>query len=76
MIETPSATRSRMFETYAYHDIMLEAIQDGTEWISSPKPKLLDELYQFNNLSDPTLKNLEPVFDAPNCVRLGRDIPN
>jgi N-dimethylarginine dimethylaminohydrolase len=74
MIETPSATRSRLFETYAYHDVMLKAIQDGTEWISSPKPKLLDELYQFTDLSKPTLKNLEPVFDAPNCVRLGRDI--
>jgi N-dimethylarginine dimethylaminohydrolase len=74
MIETPSACRSRMFETYAYHKIMIDAVRDGTEWISAPKPKLLDESYQFDDLSKPSLNNLEPVFDAPNCIRMGRDI--
>lgn len=74
MIETPSPCRSRLFETRAYHDIMLSAIKDGTEWISAPKPKLLDESYQFEDLSTPSLNNLEPIFDAPNCIRLGRDI--
>ena len=74
MIETPSACRSRLFETHAYHKIMIDAINDGTEWISAPKPKLLDESYQFTDLSKPSLNNLEPVFDAPNCIRLGRDI--
>jgi N-dimethylarginine dimethylaminohydrolase len=74
MIETPSACRSRLFETYAYHNIMIDAVRDGTEWIAAPKPKLLDESYQFEDLSKPSLNNLEPVFDAPNCIRLGRDI--
>lgn len=74
MIETPSACRSRMFETYAYHDIMINAVRDRTEWIAAPKPKLLDESYQFEDLRRPSLNNLEPVFDAPNCIRLGRDI--
>jgi len=74
MIETPSACRSRLFETYAYHNIMIDSVRDGTEWIAAPKPKLLDESYQFDDLSKPSLKNLEPVFDAPNCIRLGRDI--
>lgn len=74
MIETPSACRSRMFETYAYHGIMVDAIKDGTEWISAPKPKLLDNSYQFEDLSKPSLNNLEPIFDAPNCIRLGKDI--
>lgn len=74
MIETPSACRSRLFETYAYHNIMIDAVRDGSEWIAAPKPKLLDESYQFDDLSKPSLNNLEPVFDAPNCIRLGRDI--
>ena len=74
MIETPSPCRSRLFETSAYHDVMVEAITDGTEWISAPKPRLLDESYQFTDLSKPSLNNLEPIFDAPNCIRLGRDI--
>ena len=75
MIETPSACRSRYYETRAYHDIMLEAVRDGVEWIAAPKPILTDAGYQFNDVKGkPSLLNLEPIFDAPNCVRLGRDI--
>ena len=75
MIETPSPCRARYFETRAYHKIMLEAIEDGVEWISAPKPVLSDGSYQFADIKGvPSLTNLEPVFDAPNCVRLGKDI--
>jgi scyllo-inosamine-4-phosphate amidinotransferase 1 len=75
MIETPSPCRARYFETRAYHKIMLEAIEDGVEWISAPKPILSDDSYQFTDIKGtPSLTNLEPVFDAPNCVRLGKDI--
>ena len=75
MIETPSPMRARYFETRAYHDIMLEAVKDGVEWIAAPKPILSDNSYQFEEIKNtPSLINLEPVFDAPNCVRLGEDI--
>ena len=74
MIETPSPCRSRYFETRAYTDIMFSAIRDGSEWIAAPKPVLKDEIYQFEELEKPSLLNHEPVFDAPNCVRLGNDI--
>jgi N-dimethylarginine dimethylaminohydrolase len=75
VIETPSPCRARYFETRAYHKIMLEAIEDGVEWISAPKPILSDDSYQFADIKGvPSLNNLEPVFDAPNCVRLGKDI--
>jgi N-dimethylarginine dimethylaminohydrolase len=75
MIETPSACRARYFETRAYRDIMMSAINDGTEWIAAPKPILPDESYQFKDIDGkPSLTNLEPVFDAPNCVRMGKDI--
>jgi N-dimethylarginine dimethylaminohydrolase len=75
MIETPSPCRARYFETRAYHKIMLEAIEDGVEWIAAPKPILSDDSYQFADIKGvPSLTNLEPVFDAPNCVRLGKDI--
>jgi N-dimethylarginine dimethylaminohydrolase len=75
MIETPSPCRSRLFETQAYHNLMIEAIKDGTEWISAPKPILPDASYQFEDIKHlPSLRNLEPIFDAPNCIRLGKDI--
>jgi N-dimethylarginine dimethylaminohydrolase len=74
MIETPSPCRARYFETRAYHDIMIDAVKDGVEWIAAPKPILTDASYNFTDLSQPSLTNLEPVFDAPNCIRLGKDI--
>lgn len=75
IIETPSACRARYFETRAYRNIMLDAINDGVEWVSAPKPILPDEGYQFEDIiGKPSLLNLEPLFDAPNCVRLGKDI--
>lgn len=74
MIETPSPTRARYFETRAFHNIMIQAVKDGVEWIAAPKPILRDESFTFEDISKPTLKNFEPVFDAPNIVRLGRDL--
>lgn len=74
MIETPSPTRARYYETRAYHEVMIEAVQDGVEWIAAPKPILKDDAYTFEDISKPTLTNLEPIFDAPNVVRLGRDL--
>jgi N-dimethylarginine dimethylaminohydrolase len=54
---------------------MMDAIKDGVEWIAAPKPILPDEGYQFEDIDGkPSLLNLEPVFDAPNCVRMGKDI--
>jgi N-dimethylarginine dimethylaminohydrolase len=75
MIETPSSCRARYFEARAYHNIMLDAVKDGVEWIAAPKPILPDASYQFEDIDrKPSLTNLEPVFDAPNCVRMGKDI--
>lgn len=74
MIETPSPMRARYFETRAYHEVMLEAVDDGVEWIAAPKPILADESFTFEDLSQPTLRDLEPIFDAPNVVRVGRDL--
>jgi N-dimethylarginine dimethylaminohydrolase len=75
VIETPSPMRARYFETRAYHDIMLDAVKDGVEWIAAPKPILSDKSYQFDDIQGkPSLTNIEPIFDAPNCIRLGKDI--
>ena len=74
MIETPSPTRARYLETRAYRNVMLEAVLDGVEWIAAPKPVLTDESYDFSDLTKPTLMDIEPAFDAPNIVRLGRDL--
>lgn len=74
IIECPSPMRARYFETRAYYKHLYEFMKQGTEWICAPKPMLLDDGYQLDDVSDPTLLNKEIVFDAPNIVRLGRDL--
>jgi N-dimethylarginine dimethylaminohydrolase len=74
VIECPSPMRARYFETRAYYDILYDAMRDGSKWISAPKPILTDDNYQLDNLEDPTLLNKEIIFDAPNVVRLGKDL--
>ena len=74
IVEAASPYRSRYFETRAYKDFLYEVMSNGTEWICPPKPELLDSSYQLENLADPSVKNHEIVFDAPNIVRLGNDL--
>ena len=74
VIECPSPMRSRYFETWSLRERLVDAMMSGTKWIAAPKPRLLDSGYQLENLNDPTLLNGEVVFDAPNIVRMGRDL--
>ncbi len=74
IIETPMSLRSRLFETIAYKDFMMECIETGTKWISAPKPRLLDEMYNDTDLGKIALNEYEPVFDAANVLRAGKDI--
>ena len=74
IIETPMSLRSRFFEPFAYKKILNSYLLSGANWVSAPKPALPDEGY---NLEDPdqfALLEYEPVFDAANVLKLGRDI--
>ena len=74
IIETPNVFRSRYFETFAYKDLLLSYMKSGSKWLSAPKPRLLDEIYNDTDPTQLALRNLEPVFDAANILRAGRDI--
>jgi len=76
LIETPSPTRSRYFETRLYDDILYKAFEDDALWVSAPKPRLLDDLYDIESdvRGRSTLLDKEICFDAPNIVRVGRDL--
>ena len=74
IIDCPSPMRSRQYETWAYRDFLYDAMTNGAQWVAAPKPRLLDSVYQFENLDDPTTVNNEIIFDAPNVVKLGNDI--
>jgi N-dimethylarginine dimethylaminohydrolase len=66
--------RSRQFETDSFKDIFIKKMEEGANWVSAPKPRLLDSMYQREDLSKITLNNHEPVFDAANILRCNNDI--
>ena len=81
IIETPMAWRSRYFETFAYRTLFKEYFDRGAKWSAAPKPQLRDDLYdaRFTLPRDGepiryVINELEPVFDAADFVRCGRDL--
>lgn len=74
IIETPMPLRARFHEYLAYKDLFLEYFNSGARWISAPKPRLRDEMYDVSVEKGKRLQNLEPAFDAANVLRMGTDI--
>jgi len=74
VIETPMSLRSRFLEPLAYKDLLVEYMRSGVRWIAAPKPRLADTMYNTTDASRSALLEHEPVFDAANCLRVGRDI--
>lgn len=81
IIETPMADRTRYFEAWSYRALFKEYFKAGARWSAAPKPQLHDELYDSDyripGPGDPmryVLTEYEPVFDAADFVRCGRDI--
>nr|WP_219907932.1 inosamine-phosphate amidinotransferase 1 [Enhygromyxa salina] len=81
IIETPMAWRSRFFEGYAYRPLFKEYFAQGARWSSAPKPQLSDALFDPDYtppaVGEPMrylLTEFEPVFDAADFIRCGRDI--
>ncbi len=47
-------------------------MKSGSKWVAAPKPRLTDKVYVENEKL--SLANLEPIFDAANILRAGRDL--
>ncbi|WNG57437.1 amidinotransferase [Archangium gephyra] len=81
IIETPMAWRSRYFETLAFKPLLKEYWAAGAGWISAPRPQLHDDLYEKDfvqpkkgELGKFVLNDHEPIFDAADVIKCGRDI--
>lgn len=78
LIESPMSWRSRYFEFRAFRTLMKTYFRHGAKWTQAPKPMMTDELYR----SAPKMgkdwewitTEHEPVWDAADLVRCGRDI--
>lgn len=74
IIETPAALRSRYFEVFSYRSILQGYFLHGARWVSAPKPLLLDDSFIPRGRPEERLADIEPIFDAANILRLGRDL--
>jgi glycine amidinotransferase len=81
ILESPMAWRSRFFETDAYRSLFKGYFARGARWTAAPRPQLLDDLYDHRyrtpRAGEPlryVITEFEPVFDAADFVRCGRDL--
>jgi glycine amidinotransferase len=81
IIETPMAWPCRYFETHTYRSLLKEYFRQGARWTSAPKPELASELFDHGyRISEGgeamryIINEHEPVFDAADFVRCGRDL--
>ena len=81
IIETPTCWRSRHFEGDAYRTLFKEYFADGARWTAAPRPQLPDELFETSyRVPEPgepvryITNEFEPVFDAADIARCGRDL--
>ena len=69
VIATPMTLRHRSNEAETCKPLF-----DQTHWVDAPRPKLLDSIYQRDDLNRPTLLDGEPVFDAANVIKHNNDL--
>ncbi|BCY14197.1 inosamine-phosphate amidinotransferase [Actinoplanes sp. L3-i22] len=90
IIETPPMIRSRYFETQLLKPIFQEYFRHGARWSVMPRPLMTDASFDLSYVRDtsaggPTEVIHDPrpspydvghemMFDAAQCLRLGRDI--
>lgn len=78
IIEAPMAWRSRWFEYRPYRKLIKEYFREGAKWTAAPKPQMSDELYVDlegkDQPGDWATTEFEPIFDAAEFMRFGKDI--
>lgn len=80
IIEAPMAWRSRFFEYRPYRKLIKEYFHQGAKWTAAPKPQMSDELYvpesefKVDTAGAFVTTEFEPIFDAAEFTRIGKDI--
>ncbi|MCX5400293.1 glycine amidinotransferase [Streptomyces sp. NBC_00102] len=90
IIETPPMIRSRYFETQLLKPVFQHYFRQGARWTAMPRPMMTDASFDLSYartstaggptepIGDPRPSpydlGLEMMFDAAQCLRLGRDI--
>ncbi|MGO9320373.1 MAG: inosamine-phosphate amidinotransferase 1 [Solirubrobacteraceae bacterium] len=74
ILEPPMPLRHRYFENFAYRSILLDYLDEGARLSAAPRPRLLDSAYATEGEAGRGITETEPLFDAANVLRCGRDL--
>jgi glycine amidinotransferase len=76
IIEATMSWKSRYFEFLAYRSLVMDYFKRGARWTAAPKPRLGEETFDHNYKRGEQYVTTEhePVFDAADMARCGRDI--
>jgi glycine amidinotransferase len=77
IVEAPLSWRCRHHEVAGYRSLIKSYFQRGARWLTGPVPQVTDELWNAGYRPDSdayAITEFEPVFDAADFVRFGRDI--
>jgi glycine amidinotransferase len=76
ILEATMAMRSRYFEFFAYRELVKSYFKRGARWSTAPKPRLDDRAHnhKYKRGEDYVITEYEPLFDAADMARCGRDV--
>ncbi len=74
VVETASPTRARYFESFALRHLVDGVLTAGGQWLAMPQPRLEESTYLEDGRGRVRLADHEPLFEAANVLRLGRDL--
>jgi glycine amidinotransferase len=77
IIEAPLSWRCRHYEVDAYRQLIKSYFRQGARWLQAPRPQLTDKLFSADDRFASegfAITEFEPVFDAADFLRFGRDI--
>ena len=90
ILSAPMSFRCRYWEYLAYHDLMQRYFDEdpGFRWEQAPRPRLTPDAYQVGYFDEITLEERlrrtaaldfvttehEPLFDAADVLRIGKDL--
>lgn len=81
IVEAPMSWRCRHHEIDSYRRLIKDYFRRGARWLPAPTPQLAEDLFdptfadpQHDAAAGYAITEFEPVFDAADFVRFGRDI--
>jgi glycine amidinotransferase len=75
IIEAPLSWKCRQHEGDGFKPILKDYARQGARWVAAPRPELVEETFIDGEQADSWgITEFEPLFDAADFCRFGRDV--